>query len=180
MKRMLVNATQPEEVRIAITDGNSLFDLDIENIAEVRRKGNIYKGKVSRIEPSLGAAFVDFGAERHGFLPFKELAPQYLPKDRKGNERISIKDCLSKEGGFEGLKFINQHNKIIHDLLNKFFEKDEIIILMVSLKLKYIFPDKSLDRYLLIAPTGLAMDISLSFRITINFDLRDPALFIAS
>ena len=97
MKRMLVNATQPEEVRIAITDGNSLFDLDIENIAEVRRKGNIYKGKVSRIEPSLGAAFVDFGAERHGFLPFKELAPQYLPKDRKGNERISIKDCLSKD-----------------------------------------------------------------------------------
>ena len=69
MKRMLINATQPEEVRIAITDGNSLFDLDIENVAEVRRKGNIYKGKVSRIEPSLGAAFVDFGAERHGFLP---------------------------------------------------------------------------------------------------------------
>ena len=97
MKRMLVNATQPEEVRIAITDGNSLFDLDVENIAEVRRKGNIYKGKVSRIEPSLGAAFVDFGAERHGFLPFKELAPQYLPKDRKGKERISIKDCLSKD-----------------------------------------------------------------------------------
>ena len=97
MKRMLINATQPEEVRIAITDGNSLFDLDIENVAEVRRKGNIYKGKVSRIEPSLGAAFVDFGAERHGFLPFKELAPQYLPKDRKGKERISIKDCLSKD-----------------------------------------------------------------------------------
>ena len=97
MKRMLINATQPEEVRIAITDGNSLFDLDIENVAEVRRKGNIYKGKVSRIEPSLGAAFVDFGAERHGFLPFKELSPQYLPKDRKGKERISIKDCLSKD-----------------------------------------------------------------------------------
>ena len=88
MKRMLVNATQPEEVRIAITDGNDLFDLDIENVAEVRRKGNIYKGKVSRIEPSLGAAFIDFGADRHGFLPFKELAPQFLPKDRKGNERI--------------------------------------------------------------------------------------------
>ena len=97
MKRMLVNATQPEEVRIAITDGNDLFDLDIENVAEVRRKGNIYKGKVSRIEPSLGAAFIDFGADRHGFLPFKELAPQFLPKDRKGNERISIKDCLTKD-----------------------------------------------------------------------------------
>ncbi len=97
MKRMLVNATQPEEVRIAITDGNTLFDLDIENVAEVRRKGNIYKGKISRIEPSLGAAFVDFGAERHGFLPFKELAPQYLPKDKKSKERISIKDCLTKD-----------------------------------------------------------------------------------
>ncbi len=97
MKRMLVNATQPEEVRIAITDGNDLFDLDIENVAEVRRKGNIYKGKVSRIEPSLGAAFIDFGADRHGFLPFKELASQFLPKDRKGNERISIKDCLTKD-----------------------------------------------------------------------------------
>ena len=97
MKRMLVNATQPEEVRIAITDGNDLFDLDIENVAEVRRKGNIYKGKVSRIEPSLGAAFIDFGADRHGFLPFKELAPQFLPRDRKSNERISIKDCLTKD-----------------------------------------------------------------------------------
>jgi ribonuclease E len=77
---MLINATQPEELRIAVTDGNDLYDLDIENIAEDRKKGNIYKGKVSRIEPSLGAAFIDYGAERHGFLPFKEIAPQYLPK----------------------------------------------------------------------------------------------------
>ena len=61
MKRMLINATQPEELRIAVTEGNTLFDLDIENIAEIRRKGNIYKGRVSRIEPSLGAAFVDYG-----------------------------------------------------------------------------------------------------------------------
>ncbi len=97
MKRMLINATQPEELRIAVTEGNTLFDLDIENIAEIRRKGNIYKGRVSRIEPSLGAAFVDFGAERHGFLPFKEIAPQFLPKNKKNNERFSIKDCLSKD-----------------------------------------------------------------------------------
>ena len=97
MKRMLINATQPEELRIAVTDGNDLYDLDIENIAEDRRKGNIYKGKVSRIEPSLGAAFIDYGAERHGFLPFKEIAPQYLPKNKKNNERISIKDCLTKD-----------------------------------------------------------------------------------
>ena len=97
MKRMLINATQPEELRIAVTEGNTLFDLDIENIAEIRRKGNIYKGRVSRIEPSLGAAFVDYGAERHGFLPFKEIAPQFLPKNKKNNERISIKDCLTKD-----------------------------------------------------------------------------------
>ena len=97
MKRMLINATQPEELRIAVTEGNTLFDLDIENIAEIRRKGNIYKGRVSRIEPSLGAAFVDYGAERHGFLPFKEIAPDFLPKNKKNNERISIKDCLTKD-----------------------------------------------------------------------------------
>lgn len=97
MKRMLINATQPEELRIAVTEGNTLFDLDIENIAEIRRKGNIYKGRVSRVEPSLGAAFVDFGAERHGFLPFKEIAPQFLPKNKKNNERFSIKDCLTKD-----------------------------------------------------------------------------------
>ena len=97
MKRMLINATQPEELRIAVTEGNTLFDLDIENIAEIRRKGNIYKGRVSRIEPSLGAGFVDFGAERHGFLPFKEIAPQFLPKNKKNNERFSIKDCLTKD-----------------------------------------------------------------------------------
>ena len=97
MKRMLINATQPEELRVAITEGNTLFDLDIENISEIRRKGNIYKGKVSRIEPSLAAAFVNYGAERHGFLPFKEITSQYFPENKKGNERISISDCLKKD-----------------------------------------------------------------------------------
>ena len=92
MKRMLINATQPEELRIAVTEGNTLFDLDIENIAEIRRKGNIYKGRVSRIEPSLGAAFVDFGAERHGFLPFKELSPEYFDSSKSGMERFKIKE----------------------------------------------------------------------------------------
>ncbi len=94
MKRMLINATQPEELRVAMTRGDSLYDLDIENINEVRRKGNIYKGIVTRVEPSLGAAFINFGADRHGFLPFKEVAPQFYPKDEKG--RLSITDCLSK------------------------------------------------------------------------------------
>ena len=91
---MLINATQPEELRVAMTRGDSLYDLDIENINEVRRKGNIYKGIVTRVEPSLGAAFINFGADRHGFLPFKEVAPQFYPKDKKG--RLSITDCLSK------------------------------------------------------------------------------------
>ena len=94
---MLINATQPEELRVAITEGNLLYDLDIENISEIRRKGNIYKGKVSRIEPSLGAAFVNYGAERHGFLPFKEIAPQYYPEKNNRKARLSVSDCLKKD-----------------------------------------------------------------------------------
>ena len=97
MKRMLINATQPEELRVAITEGNLLYDLDIENISEIRRKGNIYKGKVSRIEPSLGAAFVNYGAERHGFLPFKEISPQFYPERQNRNSRLTISDCLKKD-----------------------------------------------------------------------------------
>ncbi len=97
MKRMLINATQPEELRVAITEGNLLYDLDIENISEIRRKGNIYKGKVSRIEPSLGAAFVNYGAERHGFLPFKEISPQFYPERHNRNSRLSVSDCLKKD-----------------------------------------------------------------------------------
>ena len=97
MKRMLINATQPEELRVAITEGNLLYDLDIENISEIRRKGNIYKGKVSRIEPSLGAAFINYGAERHGFLPFKEIAPQYYPEKNNRKVRLSVSDCLKKD-----------------------------------------------------------------------------------
>jgi len=97
MKRMLINATQPEELRVAITEGNLLYDLDIENISEIRRKGNIYKGRVSRIEPSLGAAFVNYGAERHGFLPFKEISPQFYPEKHNRNSRLSVTDCLKKD-----------------------------------------------------------------------------------
>ena len=94
---MLINATQPEELRVAITEGNLLYDLDIENISEIRRKGNIYKGKVSRIEPSLGAAFVNYGAERHGFLPFKEISPQFYPEKHNRNSRLTVSDCLKKD-----------------------------------------------------------------------------------
>ena len=93
MKRMLVNATQPEELRVALVDGQSIYDFDLEQIGQERKKSNIYKARVSRIEQSLGAAFVDFGAERHGFLPIKELAPEYL-KNKRGKNNIS--DCLTQ------------------------------------------------------------------------------------
>mgnify|MGYP000041199632 CR=1 FL=1 len=98
MKRMLINATQPEELRVAMVDGQTLFDLDIENRTRVQKKSSIYKGKITRVEPSLEAAFVDFGAERHGFLPLKEISKEYFyrnPSDVNG--RFSIKDVV-KEG----------------------------------------------------------------------------------
>ncbi len=78
MKRMLFNATQSEELRVAIVDGQKLIDLDIESASKEQRKGNIYKGVVTRIEPSLEAAFVDYGSARQGFLPLKEVAREYF------------------------------------------------------------------------------------------------------
>ncbi|MBS53265.1 MAG: ribonuclease E [Oceanospirillaceae bacterium] len=96
MKRMLINATQSEELRVALVDGQKLYDLDIESGSREQKKSNIYKGKITRIEPSLEAAFVDFGAERHGFLPLKEISREYFVKD-PGPGRISIKEVL-KEG----------------------------------------------------------------------------------
>ena len=74
MKRMLFNATHPEELRVAIVDGQKLLDLDIESSIKTQLKGNIYKGTVTRVEPSLEAAFVDYGAEKQGFLPLKEIS----------------------------------------------------------------------------------------------------------
>ncbi len=97
MKRMLINASQPEEVRVALVDGQWLYDLDIENQQREQKKSNIYKGKITRVEPSLEAAFVDYGAERHGFLPLKEIAREYFTGDGKGNERGRIKEFV-KEG----------------------------------------------------------------------------------
>ena len=78
MKRMLFNATQAEELRVAIVDGQKLVDLDIESAVKRTTKSNIYKGVITRLEPSLEAAFVDYGAERHGFLPFKEVSRDYF------------------------------------------------------------------------------------------------------
>ena len=86
MKRMLFNATQAEELRVAIVDGQKLVDLDIESAAKEQRKSNIYKAVVTRVEPSLEACFVDYGTDRHGFLPFKEIARQFLKGGRRGND----------------------------------------------------------------------------------------------
>ena len=90
---MLINATQPEELRVALVDGQSIYDFDIEQVGQERKKSNIYKARVSRIEQSLGAAFVDFGSERHGFLPVKELNPSLNP-DKQG--KSSINDILTQ------------------------------------------------------------------------------------
>ena len=101
MKKMLINATQPEELRVALVDGQRLYDLDIENRSRRHQKANIYKGKISRVEPSLEAAFVEFGADRHGFLPMREIAPEYFkgkPKGgAKGGEARNIRE-LVREG----------------------------------------------------------------------------------
>ena len=120
MKRMLFNATQAEELRVAIVDGQKLVDLDIESASKEQRKGNIYKGVVTRVEPSLEAAFVDYGCDRHGFLPFKEIARTCLPgggrvpenlkegqellvqveKDERGNKGAALTTYISLAGRY--------------------------------------------------------------------------------
>ena len=97
MKKMLINAMHSEEIRVALVDGQRLYDLDIENRARQQKKANIYIGKITRVEPSLEAAFVDYGADRHGFLPLKEIAREYFTsnaRDRDG--RVSIKDVIKE------------------------------------------------------------------------------------
>lgn len=97
MKRMLINASQPEELRVALVDGQRLYDLDIENRTREQKKANIYKGKITRVEPSLEAAFVDYGAERHGFLPLKEISREYFKKKpSEGQGRLKIKELLNE------------------------------------------------------------------------------------
>ncbi len=106
MKRMLINATQSEELRVALVDGQKLYDLDIESPGHEQKKSNIYKAKITRIEPSLEAAFVDYGAERHGFLPMKEIAREYFPKGYTFQGRPNIKEVLH-----EGQEVIVQIDK---------------------------------------------------------------------
>ena len=105
MKRMLINATQPEEVRVALVDGQRIYDLDIENRGREQKKSSIYKARITRVEPSLEAAFVEFGSERHGFLPLKEISRTYFTK--KGSEgKRSIQDLIE-----EGQEIIVQVDK---------------------------------------------------------------------
>ena len=118
MKRILVNAAQEEELRVALVDGQRLYDLDIETPSKARKKANIYKGKVTRVEPSLEAAFVDFGASRHGFLPWKEISEQYreengktpiregaevivqVEKEERGNKGAALSTYISLAGRY--------------------------------------------------------------------------------
>ncbi|HEY5603162.1 MAG TPA: Rne/Rng family ribonuclease [Gammaproteobacteria bacterium] len=98
MKRMLFNATQPEELRVALVDGQRLYDLDIESAGREQKKANIYKGRITRLEPSLEAAFVDYGSARHGFLSLKEISRSYFdPSVDLSGGRINIKEVI-KEG----------------------------------------------------------------------------------
>ena len=107
MKRMLINATHPEELRVALVDGQRLFDLDIESSSREQKKSNIYKGRITRVEPSLEAAFVDYGADRHGFLPLKEIAKEYFRKSPGQIEgKVNIKEVIS-----EGQEVIVQVDK---------------------------------------------------------------------
>ena len=109
MRRMLFNATQPEELRVALVDGQKLYDLDIETSHREQKKSNIYKGTITRIEPSLEAAFVDYGAERHGFLPLKEISRSYFVDGADLSGRINIKEVLKE--GQEGVVQVDKEER---------------------------------------------------------------------
>jgi len=94
MKRMLINATQKEELRVALVNGQRIYDLDIETVTAKQQKANIYKGRITRVEPSLEAAFVDYGAERHGFLPIKEIAKTYLARSTADKRKSDYKKLI--------------------------------------------------------------------------------------
>ena len=106
MKRMLVNAVQEEELRVALVDGQKLYDLSIEIPSREQKKSNIYKGRITRVEPSLEAAFVEYGAQRHGFLPLKEVSKEYFRSQPANGGRMNIKDLLQ-----EGQELIVQVEK---------------------------------------------------------------------
>ncbi|MCZ6852795.1 MAG: Rne/Rng family ribonuclease [Gammaproteobacteria bacterium] len=97
MKRMLINATQPEEVRVALVDGQKMYDLDIESRGREQKKASIYKARITRVEPSLEAAFVDFGADRHGFLPLKDISRQYFKKKPGEGGKLLIGELMEEK-----------------------------------------------------------------------------------
>src|SRR3546814_13971155 len=98
MKRMLINATQKEELRVAIVDGQNLYDIDIEQPSREQKKSNIYKGRITRLEPSLDAAFVEYGGEKHGFLPLKAVSPDYFAQGVVANKAM-LRELLREELG---------------------------------------------------------------------------------
>jgi ribonuclease E len=106
MKRMLVNATQEEELRVALVDGQRIYDLDVEVPSREQKKANVYKGRITRVEPSLEACFVDYGAERHGFLPLKEVSKEYFKDGQLPGGRGNIRELLN-----EGQEIIVQVEK---------------------------------------------------------------------
>ncbi len=106
MKRILINATQPEEIRVAMVDGQRLYDLDIEHSLRAQKKANIYKGVITRVEPSLEAVFVNYGAQRHGFLSFREVAPEFYNPNAKYTGRPNVKDVMR-----EGMEILVQVDK---------------------------------------------------------------------
>ena len=127
MKRMLINATQSEEIRVALADGKKLYDLDIEATHSLQKKSNIYKGRVVRVEPSLEAAFVDYGGSRHGFLPFKEIIRSLFKEKIGGDEQPSTKDLIQ-----ENQEFIVQVEK------EERSDKGAVITTAVSLAGRYL------------------------------------------
>jgi len=114
MKRILINATQPEELRVAMVDGQRLFNFDIETTTRKQTKANIYKGRITRLEPSLEAAFVDYGSERHGFLPLKDISRSYFISPEEANQQRGNEDN-GGQGGKASIK-------------NKLREGQELII----------------------------------------------------
>ena len=127
MKRMLVNATQQEEVRVALVDGQQLYDLAIEHREKEQKKGNIYKGRIARVEPSLEAAFVDFGAERHGFLPLENISREYFRKDPEQGKGLKIAELVA-----EGQQLVVQVEKDERD------NKGAALSTLVSLPGRYL------------------------------------------
>ena len=127
MKRMLVNATQQEEVRVALVDGQELYDLAIEHREKEEKRGNIYKGRIARVEPSLEAAFVDFGAERHGFLPLEDISREYFLKTLEPGKPLNIAELVE-----EGQQLVVQVEKDERD------NKGAALSTLVSLAGRYL------------------------------------------